>query len=405
MTINNSIQTYRKQQTFTDEQKQKIISYALEHGISSVRAKFNVWPDTVRYWIDPSKIRAKAKARHKELTVEQKQYNKEYREYRAAKGITHKKWKEWYNNLTPERRLEHNNYMKQHRLEKKNCNKITQSNNLNTEELQYIYTLQECLKEFKNIKQNTGNYSAAPANNRIVLTNQQHFYHIERELFKNSVIQEKLISNRQKYLFKDTFNHKELLRGFKISGIHIGYSHFSPLWIKKFIEDTNVTKIYDPCGGWGHRFIGPAACNINYIYNDIWTESCNGIKKIANTINYTDKLTIYNQDCTNFTPQENYDCVFTCPPYYNIEIYNNGKYSSLDEYKTLIIDLIKNSIKPSVKYIGIVINNTYKQIICEAIPDTFKLIQEQILGSTNAISHFNKNTSTKKEILLIYQQT
>jgi transposase-like protein len=48
------MKTYRKNKTFTDEQKQEIISYALEHGMWSVKKQFNVWPETVRYWIDPN---------------------------------------------------------------------------------------------------------------------------------------------------------------------------------------------------------------------------------------------------------------------------------------------------------------------------------------------------------------
>ena len=57
-----------------------------------------------------------------------------------------------------------------------------------------------------------------------------------------------------------------LLRGFKISGIHYGYSHFNPLIIKKFLEDTNAKICYDPCGGWGHRILG--SMNIDkYIEN------------------------------------------------------------------------------------------------------------------------------------------
>jgi len=116
------MKTYRKNKTFTDEQKQEIISYALEHGIWSVKKQFNVWPETVRYWIDPDlrevkKQQSKIKYNTLGKTPEQIQHEKEYREYRAAKGITRKKRKEWYNSLTPEQRQSRNIAIKQHRLD------------------------------------------------------------------------------------------------------------------------------------------------------------------------------------------------------------------------------------------------------------------------------------------------
>ena len=271
-----------------------------------------------------------------------------------------------------------------------------------TEELVYSYTQEECLREWKKLRITPGNYSAAPANNRIVLTSQPHFFHIEKQLYKDPLIREKLIANRKKYLYKNSFNHRELLRGFKISGLHIGYSHFSPLWIKKFIEDFNITSIYDPCGGWGHRLVGATAANISYTYNDKWKQSYEGAKNIAHLINSSAR--IYNNDCTNFTPVEDYTCVFTCPPYYNVELYSDTGFKTIEEYKLFITNLFKCSIKPSVTTIGIVINNTFKDIIHECIPNNYTFKAEITLGSTKSISHFNKSNSTKSELLLVFNK-
>lgn len=273
---------------------------------------------------------------------------------------------------------------------------VNQQNTLN-----HSYTMEECYSEWKRIKSYSGSYDARPSHNRITTTFLPHFYHIEQELYKDIGIRKKLIENRKKYLLKDTFTSRELLRGFKISGIHTGYSHFSPLWIKRFITDLQVKTVYDPCGGWGHRLVGAASSGCNYIYNDIWKLSYNGIKKIVKFLDI--QVTTYNNDCTKFIPQEDYDCVFTCPPYYNVEIYETP-FKSLEIYNNFIHLMLKNACKPCVNYIGVVINSTYKHIIQNNIPVDFVLYADETLGSTSAISHFNAKQSTKREMLLIFKR-
>lgn len=268
--------------------------------------------------------------------------------------------------------------------------------------LSCAYTTEQCLTEWSSFKAKPGNYDSAPRNNRIVLTHQPHFYHIEQELYKDKSIRKRLIANRIKYLFKEKFSDRELLRGFKISGIHIGYSHFSSFWFKKFITDNNITGVYDPCGGWGHRFIGAAASRVPYIYNDKWDLSVKGVKAISKLISVP--VTTYNNDCTQFTPQEDYDCVFTCPPYYNVEVYSDAGFKNITEYSEFIRKMFQCSIKPCTSVIGIVINDTFKSIIVNEIGNTFKLTDEIVLGSTRAVSHFNKLTTVKQEVLLVFRR-
>jgi len=272
--------------------------------------------------------------------------------------------------------------------------------------LYYKYTRQECLKEWDILWCNCNpSYDRGPNTNRIVLTYQPHFFKQENKLFQNKSIRKNLIENRKKYLNKTKLSDKELLRGFKISGIHIGYSHFSPYWIKKFIQNYNPRVIYDPCGGWGHRLLGVASCDISYIYNDIWTQTYNGVLKIARLINYT-KGSFYNNDCTTFTPQEDYDCIFTCPPYYNTEIYNQPPFETTLDYHKFLHNMFNACIKPCVNIIGIVINDKYKEAVEKNIPEDFRLRKEIQLGSTKLVSPLTgKENTTKQEILLVFERT
>lgn len=113
---------FRKNRKFTQEEKDEIIAYAKEHGIWSVKEQFGVWPETVRYWIDPSlrkKVKQKQEARHSAIKND-KEYiarQKEYREYRQKNGIARKKYNEWKSTLTPEQLKKRVESIKQHRLD------------------------------------------------------------------------------------------------------------------------------------------------------------------------------------------------------------------------------------------------------------------------------------------------
>jgi hypothetical protein len=266
--------------------------------------------------------------------------------------------------------------------------------------LDYTYTLTECHRELSNLKKSPPSYDSLPTRNRIIHTHQPHFFDTERELWKDKDIRKKLIDNRTKYLQKTNFSDREILRGFKISGIHMGYTHFSPLWVTKFVEDYKPVCIYDPCGGWGHRLLGCYMADVKYIYNDKWDKSYNGCMDIADFLEYYD-CKFYNEDCTSFTPPEDYDCIFTCPPYNNIEVYNN---SPIEDYDDFLCKMMAQSIKDSVNLIGIVINLPYIDNIIQSIPKTFSLVNKIPLGTTHHSSHFNKENSYKQEVLLVFKK-
>ncbi len=282
-------------------------------------------------------------------------------------------------------------------------------------ELKYVpvcnFNNKQIIEELTLIANKNGNYKSTPMFNKSILQYQPHFYEKERELFKVDRIRNKLIQNREKYLNKpyEQINDLELLRGFKISGIHTGFSHFSPLWIKAFIEEFNIKSIYDPCGGWGHRFLG--STNIKYIYNDIDERTVFGVKAIKNlydkTFNVKTKTIFYNLDASTFTPKEKYDAVFTCPPYYNKEKYNHkNSSSSLNNYEEWLKWLqktIEMASKNCKKYIAIVMSPEYDEDLKKIMID-YTLIKEQNLGQP--YHNFKSGTEKKyKDRLFVYKLT
>ena len=63
---------------------------------------------------------------------------------------------------------------------------------------------------------------------------------------------------------------------------------------------------------------------------------------------------------------------------------------------------IKRTIKESTKIVGVVINKTYIENIIKNITSDFTLQNTIVLGTTNHTSHFNKENSSKSEVLLVF---
>lgn len=275
------------------------------------------------------------------------------------------------------------------------------------------YTEEALLKEFNSILQSKGDYSNSPRFNKIIEHFQFHFYKKERELWNHPVIREKLVLNREKYLakpFKD-ITIKELLRGFKISGINRNaFSFFSPLWIKSFIEKYNIKSIYDPCSGWGHRLLGSA--EITYIGNDNDSKTYKGLCAIKDYFNLKDKY-LYNNLAEEFTPDEEYEAVFTCPPYFKTELYDNDNTSTnkYEKYKEWLNiwwrAVIKKSLKPHVKYFAFVINKKYKDDMLKVcLEEGLILVEITILGKKQS-NHFQRavNKTSSNEFLIVFEKS
>lgn len=264
--------------------------------------------------------------------------------------------------------------------------------------LDYSYTEEDCVKEYAIISSINGRYDAIPNINKIVLTYQPHFYNVENELWLNPEIKKFIIENRCQYLSKqpEDLTQRELLRGFKISGKYVGYSHFSPLWIKAFIEEFNIKSIYDPCGGWGHRLLGTG--DTTYIYNDISKETCDGVKAIIEDFNIPNKV-VYNNPAESFIPTDDYEAVFTCPPYFNKEVYGEpfNTYEDYIEWWNLVVT---NSSK-NAKYFAFIINQAYKKDLTQVVEKQWKLLKDIPLKRIH--NHFNTSTnSTEFESLLVF---
>lgn len=237
--------------------------------------------------------------------------------------------------------------------------------------LTWEVTFDEMLREKQDLFVRKVSYTSKQDLNKIVLFYQPHFFEKENELWQQEIIKQKIVENRKKYLGKAAPSSRELLRGFKISGVHRGFSHFSPLWFKKFLDSYSVKCVYDPCGGWGHRLLG--ATSVNYIYNDLDLRSVEGVKKIASFIRKKDVL-FFNHPAESFTPSQEYDAVFLSPPYWDKEKYlikgsaSEFSYPEWEQWLSKVVD-ISFKFKKSAKYLALVLPESCEKLIQRLTPD------------------------------------
>lgn len=135
-------------------------------------------------------------------------------------------------------------------------------------------------------------------------------------------------------------------------------SNFRPT-VAKYIYNTygNNGKVFDPCAGWGGRFLGYLASDcIEYVCCDPSINTYKGLLKLQELYEYTDKKSIINNVCAEdyYYKDDYFDLVFTSPPYFNTEHYSNEDSQSYVRYATYDV-WRDNFLKP-------LIVNSYKML-------------------------------------------
>ena len=271
-----------------------------------------------------------------------------------------------------------------------------------SEELTYLTTEEVLKKEFDYFQKGDGKLSGySPKNEIVKFFQQDNFYFVEKELWKNPDIKNKLIKNRIKYLGKseNELTDNEILTGFKKSGIYYGYSHFNPLIFKWFIEKYNVKKCYDPCGGWGHRLLVAPMLDL-YIYNDLSYNTTCACQNIANYFNINN-IEWFNEDARECSPRSlfTFDSIFTCPPYYNLEHYDCGDFPLYEDWAGIldVID-IQFTLYDDIKIVGIVLRE-------DLLPKWHNDYTEKFEIPLHKSEHLLQNTKKKnKEYLYIWKK-
>lgn len=258
-------------------------------------------------------------------------------------------------------------------------------------ELNLEYTIDEIMDEYFYFLDTPGRCNEYSNHNKIIkLFQQDIFFKNEKLLWMDETVRNRLLINRMKYLHKNTFTPDELLAGFKKSGIYYGYSHFNPLLAKWFYEYCGTKISYDPCGGWGHRLLGSLDLNL-YIYNDISYAVYKNVRDIIKFFDITN-VTVYNNDASIFIPDEEFDTIFTCPPYRSLEKY---EITTDNHMMNALLQHIYNIYitRKSCMYLGLIIREDMN--ILDNYDEKIELISNNM--------HFIKRKKYK-EYLYIYKK-
>lgn len=235
------------------------------------------------------------------------------------------------------------------------------------------------------------------------------FYKRELELWNENqlrngkwgTVQAFLYANRYKYLNKlpHELTDRMLLRSFRISGLHMGYTSFNSSLMRQVIEKYNVKSVYDPCAGWGERMMTCGKLGVSYEGCDINSELFDGYKKLYGLIDGF-KPVLHNNDSVNQLVTGDADAIITCPPYKGIEVYSeNGAENLSDEdFAAWWGEVAKNCSYSNAKVFAVQTNQACRSVFEDALVAQGWQLKEELVFDNNQKSHFHRVSGmTKRE--------
>lgn len=242
------------------------------------------------------------------------------------------------------------------------------------------------------------------------------FYKRELELWNKNplrhgkwgTVQAFLYANRYKYLNKlpHELTDRMLLRAFRISGLHMGYTSFNSALMRQVIENYKVKSVYDPCAGWGERMTTCGKLGVSYEGCDINSELFDGYEKLAKLIDGF-KPVLHNNDSANQLVTGDADAIITCPPYKGIEVYSdNGAENLSDEdFAAWWCDVVKNCSYSNAKVFAVQTNQACRKVFADALEEQGWALKEELVFDNNQKSHFHRSDGRDKreyESMLVF---
>ena len=242
------------------------------------------------------------------------------------------------------------------------------------------------------------------------------FYKRELELWNKNplrhgkwgTVQAFLYANRYKYLNKlpHELTDRMLLRAFRISGLHMGYTSFNSALMRQVIEKYNVKSVYDPCAGWGERMMTCGKLGVSYEGCDINSELFEGYEKLAKMIDGF-KPVLHNNDSANQLVTTEADAIITCPPYKGIEVYSeNGAENLSDEdFAAWWGEVVKNCSYSNSKVFAVQTNQACRKVFVDALVKQGWQLKEELVFDNNQKSHFHRSNGNDKheyESMLVF---
>lgn len=330
-----------------------------------------------------------------------KRYDSIILEELKKKGIDDKTWTEYD---CKEREIAKKNSLKWVEYYRSEVCIVKQLIHIELTRLKYEVTEEEMQKEWKSICKSPGRLSNSSSTNKIIRYFQPQLSDKASEYYFSDYSNKwKIFENRHFYcpIRWEDIDNNIVIRGLSICGAVTAYSMFSSQLTKWFIHHMRMENktCYDPTGGWGHRMLGATTLLKKYIYNDLSTSTVNGVKSIAEYL-HLENVEFHNEDANGFVPSDDFDFMFTCPPYYaenhDTEKYECDGFHSQEEFNAFLNNLYDLYIsKESCKVFGIVIRE-------DMLTDKMRkdVVEEYPLKL--AASHFQRTGGKKRFIEYLY---
>lgn len=182
---------------------------------------------------------------------------------------------------------------------------------------------------------------------------------------------------RNRLIYMNDLNPSKVLRGFNISKTCPRVSVFNPVLAKylteKYLSEYDI--VFDPFSGFSGRLLGVTAAGKKYIGQDLNSQAVIEANEIIKLLDLDGQVT--NKDTLHCCGI--FDCILTCPPYNDKEMYSNESvFKTCDEW----IDLIRTHYKAR-KYVFVV--------------DKTDKYQDYVVEEIKATSHLNK----VKELVIV----
>jgi tRNA1(Val) A37 N6-methylase TrmN6 len=206
------------------------------------------------------------------------------------------------------------------------------------------YTNEQLKKDWESLKNFSQVETSSNSTVRVGMKLCEHFftnfYNIKNakgQSFENSWTKDNLVKvlrwNRKCH---STPYLSEIKRGIYFCTGLTKNTMFRPHLAKAIVSSYPGETVLDPCAGWGGRMLGTVAAGKKYIAFEPNVETYNKLIELAEFLDIKNQIEIYNvgSEHMNSYLAKKVDIILTSPPYFNLEIYCDGKAQSENQYSS-----------------------------------------------------------------------
>lgn len=207
----------------------------------------------------------------------------------------------------------------------------------------YNYSDERLISDFEKLKTYTYNKHQWLASSIIRQFHKSMFSaHVKNkpspiDAWNNKELLEKCVRNR--FIYKSNLSSQNIADGFTVCKLAPRVSVFNPSLAKHLIEEylNEFSNVFDPFSGFSGRLLGACALDKHYIGQDINAQHIKESEDIIDFLGLQNLATVKQEDILQSSGT--YDCLFTCSPYEDKEIWNETEtVKSCDEWIDICLE-------------------------------------------------------------------